>query len=192
MTEVRPVTDPDVSAEADTMDDRYGSAIADIRKQREEIQGKGHLDLLVPGYKGKLMVKYRDLTDKQHDELAKRFERAQQREDAEGEREAIADILIAHCDRIYVLDPATEQFIELEENGDPLKFERRLAALLGLPGERSREVVVDVFSPMKDGDSRRRCHPDAIAPHMEAIFAWRQGREEEINRRLLGESNASE
>lgn len=169
----------------DVGEERVGSAIAAIRKRREEIIGKGHIDLLVPGYEGNLKVRYRDLSDKEHDQLAKQFERAKHRDDMEGEREAIANLLIAHCDRIFVREPDTDEFMLLEENNDPLKFERRLAALLGLSAERAREVVLDVFSPRKD--ENRRCQPDAIAPHMEAIFAWRQGREDEINQALLGE-----
>lgn len=166
-------------------DSGYGSALAAIRKRREEIiKEGGHLDLLVPGYQGNLKVRYRDLSDPEHDELAKRFERARNRDDTAGERESGADILIKHCERIYVREPGAEKFEVLEESGDPFRFDKRLAPLLGLESETAREVVLDVFSP---SEGPRRRHPDAIAPHIEAIFAWRQGREEEIDKRLLGE-----
>lgn len=168
-----------------SVEDNYGSALAAIRKRRDEIiKEGGHLDLLVPGYEGNLKVRYRDLSDAEHDELAKRFERARKRDDTAGERESGADILIKHCERIYVREPGADEFVELEENGDPFRFDKRLAPLLGLGSETAREVVLDVFSP---SNGPRRRHPDAIAPHIEAIFAWRQGREEEIDKRLLGE-----
>jgi hypothetical protein len=166
-------------------EERFGGALAAIRQRRDQIiREGGHLDLLVPGYQGNLKVRYRDLSDTEHDEMAKRFERARNRDDTQGERESGADILIKHCERIYVREPGAEEFQELEENGDPFRFDKRLGALLGLGSETAREVVLDVFSPSQ---GPRRRHPDAIAPHIEAIFAWRQGREEEIDRRLLGE-----
>ena|SRR4249920_2725535 len=169
----------------DASTERYGGAIAAIRRRREDIiREGGHLNLLVPSYDGNLKIRYRDLSDAEHDELAKRFERAKSREDAKGQRESGADMLIKHCERIFVRDSSEDEFQVLEENGDPFRFDKRLAPLLGLESESAREVVLDLFSP---SDGTRRRHPDAIAPHIEAIFSWRQGREEEIDRRLLGE-----
>lgn len=163
----------------------FGSALAAIKRRREEIITKGgHLDLLVPDYEGNLKVRYRDLSDVEHDEMAKRFQSARRRDDTQGERESGADILIKHCERIFVREPGQEKFVELEEDGDPFRFDKRLGNLLGLAGESAREVVLDVFSP---SDGTRRRNPDAIAPHIESIFAWRQGRADEIDRSLLGE-----
>lgn len=167
--------------------ERRDSAIAAIRKRREEIIDKGTLDLLVPNYDGNLKVRYRDLNDKEHDALANKLERAKTQGDPEAEREAIAGILVAHCDRIYVREPESESWLVLEDDDGPLRFERRLVAILGLEGtlQKAKEVVLEVFSPKKD--ENLRCQPDAIAPHMNAIFAWRQGRVNEINGALLGE-----
>lgn len=177
------MTEPETTTSAN--EPAFGSALAAIRNRREEIITKGgHLDLLVPDYEGNLKVRYRDLSDAEHDEMAKRFQKARRRDDTQGERESGADILIKHCERIFVREPDQEEFVELEEGGDPFRFDKRLGSLLGLPGETAREVVLDVFSP---SDGRRRRNPDAIAPHIEAIFAWRQGRSEEIDRSLLGE-----
>jgi hypothetical protein len=171
-------------AAADEGNEGFVGALDAIRHRRNEIIGKGTLELLVPEYKGTLKVRYRDLTDPQHEEAAKRFRRAQQREDIEGERESMADVLIAHCDRIYVRESEDAPYQELEQNGDPLKFESRLAKLLDLDAETARLVVLDVFSP-KEGNRRRQ--PDAVALHVNAIFAWREGRQGDISETLLGE-----
>ena len=167
--------------------ERLDSALAAVRERRDAIRGKGYIDLLVPGYKGDLKVRYQDLNDKQHDQLAERYRRASERDDAEGEREAIANILIAHCERIFVREPGAEDWLLLQNENGPIRFDRYLAEALGLGADKSVEVVLEVFSPQKEGEKERRCQPDAIAPHMEAIFAWRQGQEDRINAALVGE-----
>ncbi|HVQ60377.1 MAG TPA: hypothetical protein VMS60_15865 [Solirubrobacterales bacterium] len=175
------------SDSTDPAEERVGSAIAAIRKRRDEIRGKGFLDLLVPGYKGNLKVRYKDLNDKEHDQLAKRYQRANERDDVEGEREAISNILIAHCERIFVRESGVEEWLLLEKGNGPLRFDRQLAEVLELAAETAVETVLEVFSPKKEGEENKRCQPDAIAPHMEAIFAWRQGQEDRISDALLGE-----
>jgi hypothetical protein len=167
--------------------ERLDSAVAAVRKRRDQIRAKGYKDLLVPNYEGNLKIRYQDLNDKQHDQLAERYRRASERDDAEGEREAIANILIAHCERIFVREPGEEEWLLLENEHGPLRFDRYLAEALGLDAATAVEVVLEVFSPKKEGDKERRCQPDAIAPHMEAIFAWRQGQEDRISSSLLGE-----
>jgi hypothetical protein len=161
-----------------------GGAMETIRHKRNKIIAKDHLELLVPGYEGTLKVKYRALSDGQHDEAAKRVRRAEEREDVEGRRESMADVLILHCDRIYVRESDDAPFQELEQHGEPLKFESRLASLLDVGVDTARAVVLEVFSPKEDG---RRRQPDAIALHVNAIFSWREGRENEIDEALLGE-----
>jgi hypothetical protein len=116
--------------------------------------------------------------------LAERVDDADEREDTEAKREGIADVLIAHCKEVLVRDPASREDIPIADEGGPMTFGKPLAAAMHLDAETARGVVLEIFSP-KD-ENGVRSHPDAIAPHMEAIFAWRQGREDEISKDLLG------
>jgi hypothetical protein len=164
-------------------------ALSKIRQRRAEIiKEGGNLELLVPDYDDNLKISYRDLSDAEHDKFAKRLERARNNDDTKAERDSGADILIQHCDRIYVREDEDSPWLLLEDQkAGPLRFGKRTAELLGLAANTARETVLDVFSPpAEDGTIRR--NPDAIVPHINAIFAWRQGRQEDIDRALLGES----
>jgi len=177
-TEGKPVT---TTAQAPA----WAAGLEEVREQRDKIKGKKTLPLLVPGYKGKMRIVYKDLTDAQHEELAERVDDAEERKDTEGMREGIADILIAHCKEVQVRIPGTGEFEAIADKGGPMTFGRPLAEAMRLDADTARGVVLEIFSP-KDEETGVRSQPDAIAPHMEAIFAWRQGREDEISRDLLG------
>jgi hypothetical protein len=179
MTAVEPQT-PQTNPEP-----AFSGALAAVKRRRKEIiELEGHLDLLVPAYEGTLKVRYRDLSDPEHDELAKKFEQARRVDTKKADREQGADILIKHCERIYVREGDGDWQL-LEENNDPYRFDKRLGGLLELESNTAREVVLDVFSPVDDKGKRR--HPDAIGQHVESIFAWRAGRRDDIDRQLLGE-----
>jgi hypothetical protein len=168
--------------------EQLDGAIAAIKKRRQEIISKGgNLELLVPGYDGNLKVSYRDLSDAEHDQLAKKLEKARNNEDTAAERDTGADILIKHADKIYVRETDESPWLLLEDKNGPFRFERRLGDVLGLDAKTARETVLDVFSPPADDGTKRR-NPDSIVPHINAIFAWRQGRQDDIDRALLGES----
>lgn len=179
--------EPD-APEADTGTPALEGALGAIRARRAEIIKKGgNLELLVPDYDDNLKIEYRDLSDAEHDQLAKKLEKARNNEDTKAERDTGADILIKHCERIWVREDDESPWLVLEDGNGPLRFSRPLAELLGLESKSARETVLDVFSPAADDGTRRR-NPDSIVPHINAIFAWRQGRQDDIDRALLGES----
>jgi hypothetical protein len=173
------------AVEAGTGTPEYAAGLEAVREQRDKIKGKKVLELLVPGYKGKMRVVYKDLTDAQHEKLAERVDDAEERNDTEGFREGIADVLIAHCREVQVRLPSTGEFVPIADKGGPMTFGKPLAEAMHLDADTARGVVLEIFSP-KDEETGVRTQPDAIAPHMQAIFAWRQGREEEISKDLLG------
>lgn len=166
---------------------KLGAALDGIRKQRSAMIGKDYLDLLVPGYEGNLKIRYRNLSDEEHDQLTKAVERANEKEDTAGERRATANVLVKHHDMIFVRESGDEEFILLEEGDGPIRFGREIVRVLGLSDtvDTATMAVIETFSPIDE--KGRRTQPDAMATHMQAIVAWRQGRMEDINKAVLGE-----
>ncbi len=176
---------------------RYGGALAGIAKRHEEIRGEKTLSLQVPGYEGKMQVRYRLLPEAEMDRLADRID-----ENTRGATgmsvslETEADMLVAMCDRIEVRDPADEsaKWQVLEDEAGPVRFEGRFATILPqagakVGGARAKEIVLDFFSPREDPENPTspRTQPQAIEAHTNALVLWHRGQKESISRRLLGE-----
>ncbi len=174
----------------------FGSAIAGIAKQHEEIRSEKSISLQVPGYEGKMKVEYRLLPEPEMDRLANRIE-----ESTRGKvgmsvaLEAEAQMLVDMCDKIYVRDPEVgDEWEVLEDNAGPVRFEARFAEILSKAGvvvrdTRAREVVLDFFSPRADkaNPTSPRTQPQAVEAHTNALILWHRGQRESIAQRLLGE-----
>lgn len=171
------ITEGGHSADAPVLDEPTGlPSIRDrIRAEREAIAAEKTLDLLVPGYKGQLAIRYRSVSDRELDAFIKQIQK-----DGEAGIRANYDLLIECCETVLVrvqedgdLEPLTD-----DQDG-PIRFDIRLAEFLGFEAASARETVVGVFSP--DGSQ-------ALAPfeHTVAVISWLQGKSEEVDPALLG------
>jgi hypothetical protein len=164
--------------------DRYGGALGRIRAQRKAIAGKEHLVLRVPDYDD-LQIRYRLMSERATEEIQKKIEAAQRSGTAKKNIDAVADFIIAACDAIMVrVGDGFEVLVD--ENDQKVRFDNRLAEVLGI-GEvdEARKIVLETFSP--EGEDGLRRNPDAMIDQVEAVIAWRKGREYEIDSALLGE-----
>lgn len=182
---------------AQAKEPRYGGALAGIARRHEKIRSEKHLDLFVPGFEGRMKVRYRLRSEAEMERLARRVEDVQHG-DARGQAavlEVTADVLVGLCDQIFVRSPEGDSDWEvLEDENGPVRFESRFAAILRETGlevddRRAREVVLDFFSPREDPSNpdSPRLQPGAVESHVEAINAWRDGEKDKISASLLGE-----
>jgi hypothetical protein len=151
----------------------FASIRDQIRAEREAIASEKTLDLLVPGYSGLLAVRYRSISDRELEQYIKR---------AQGEQSigANLDLLIQTCETILYRESDEQEFTPaLDENGDRIRFDIRLAEMLGIDAKTARETVAGFFSP--DG-----AQPLAVAQHIGAVADWLQGKSSEIDPALLG------
>jgi hypothetical protein len=152
----------------------FASIRDQIRAEREAIASEKTLDLLVPGYSDLLAVRYRSISDRELEQYIKR---------AQGEQQSIGanlDLLIQTCETILYRESDEQDFTPaLDENGDKIRFDIRLAEMLGIDANTARETVSGFFSP--DG-----AQPLAVAQHIGAVADWLQGKSSEIDPALLG------
>lgn len=192
MPDPQAIPEPEESAEP-----RYGGALAGIARRHEKIRSEKHLDLQVPGFEGRIKVRYRLRPEAEMERLARKIEDVQRGEDSGplALLYANADVLVALCDRIFVRDPDGDgDWESLEDKDGPVRFEARFAAIMAETGlkiddRRAREVVLDFFSPLEDPDNPAspRQQPGATESHVSAITSWQDGEKERIPARLLGE-----
>lgn len=154
-----------------------GSVLAEVRRRRNEIAKQKTITLLVPGYEGRLAVKYGAIP---LEEWEKTMDRAQRSNDPA----AGADALIKTCESILVRNEAGDLVPIGEEAGlenaedAPVCFDTRLAEILGFEAEKAREIVMALFSP----DDAQLL---AIASHIESLALWLRGTIEKIDTDLL-------
>jgi hypothetical protein len=131
-----------------------GTVAGYLRAKREEIvqRGPAELELDVPGYDGALVVTYR-YPDGGSDQVVDAVTRAQNSKERDALVRANADVLVACCYDIRARVPGGElEPIDTDPTGDRSRFNKRLAALLGIdvPEEvrhPARFVCQNVFSP---------------------------------------------
>lgn len=155
------------------------SVIDAVKARRRELGESKTLTLAIPGYDGRLAVRYHTLSG----EVFNRLVGARALRGGQIPEHVNADILIQACDAVLVEDGGTLKPIGdvagIETAADdPVKFDSRLAEILELEADTAREVVHEVFSPK----GRR----DLTYPgHAAALVSWMQGNEEEIDQSLL-------
>ncbi len=162
--------------------ERFGGTLGRLREQRESIRSEETLDLRVPGYDD-LQVRYKLMSEKATEEVAKKIEAAQRSGSGRKNLDAVADFLIAACDSVLVRDGDGFECL-VDDSGVPVRFDATLAEALGFESETARDIVLETFSPKGDDGLRR--HPDSMIDQFMAIASWRRGRAYEIDRDLLG------
>ncbi len=173
--------------------DPLGNALDGIEDRYEEILNQSTLALFIPGWEDKIRARYQLLPEAQMDRLAQR-RRDSKLEGIAGEWEVEAQTLVDLCSAIEVRVPESTDYIVLEDEHGPVRFERRLAEILARRGlnlstTRAVETVIDFFCPRsKKGDpTSPRLMPNAMDRHVSAILQWYRGERDKIDRSLLGE-----
>lgn len=131
-----------------------GTVAGFLRAKRAEItqQGPSEIDLVVPGYEGALVVTYR-YPEGGSDQIINAVNRAQSSKEHEALAHANADVLVACCHDIRARLPGGElESIDPEPAADRVRFDRRLAELLGIDVPETvrhpaRFICRNVFSP---------------------------------------------
>jgi hypothetical protein len=173
--------------------DPLGNALEGIGDHYAELLDQSTLALFIPGWEDKIRAVYQLLPEAQMDALAKR-RRDRKVDGIAGEWEIEAQTLVDLCSAIEVRVPESTDYIVLEDEDGPVRFERRLADILAKKGiklstTRAVETVIDFFSPRirKDDPSSPRLMPNAMDRHVSAILHWYRGERGKIDRTLLGE-----
>lgn len=113
------------------------SALAWLRGRHEALQAERHLDLAVPGYEGRLIVRCRPVPWA----TIARVQTLMSGKDDEGRGllNAQADVLIASCIDV-LLDGAS-----IDAGGAPRRFDPELADMLGADTKSARALVFWIF-----------------------------------------------
>lgn len=155
-----------------------------LRERWEGIAKAETIDLPIPQVDpGLLQVRYHALSSEDLDKLGKKIARSQQT----GSKAAVAfcaDFLIRSCRAILVPISGDEEApmdVLVDDEGDPIVFDTRLARFLGFEDEvnSAREVVYTLFSKAPQPDV-------AIATQTEKLSNWMRGVQVDTSETLLG------
>jgi hypothetical protein len=145
-----------------------------LRARHEVIAADRHLDLDVPGYQGRLVVRYGavpwSVVSKAQDLIAKPGR------DGEGSLLAQVDFLVAACREVLVRDAAGE-LAPIDPSGETRRFDPELATLLGAGTNNARALVRWIFA-----------NDPAVAVQAGEVMSWSIDTDADVSDDLLGES----
>lgn len=145
-----------------------------LRARHAAIAADRHLDLDVPGYQGRLVVRYGRVpwvAIAHAQELI-----AKPGRDGEGSLLAQADFLIAACREILVRDDAGE-LAPIDPSGAPRRFDAELGVLFETDATTARAVIRYVFA-----------NDPALAVQAGEVMEWTIRNEDDVADEFLGES----
>lgn len=150
-----------------------GSHLDWLRARRTALTGDRTTDMDVPGYHGRLVVRYAPVPWK----VVAKMQALTDRPDPDGARllNANCDVLIAACREVLYRDDDGE-LASVDPTGDTRGFDPRLAELLGIEADTAREVVRGVFPSYT-----------ALAIQAGEVFDWTQTADEEADDVIVGE-----
>lgn len=125
-----------------------GSLMASLRAKRDAIEANQHktLDLDIPGYDGLLVASYRRV---KWEVVSAISDWINESEDPRADLLGAADLLIACCDQM--LTRKDDKLVPLHEapgmdlEGQPVRYEPRLADAFGYEQSSAREIVLGLF-----------------------------------------------
>lgn len=145
-----------------------------LRSRHAALTADRFLDAEVPGYQGRLIVRYGRVPwsaiAKAQDLLSKPGR------DGQGTLLAQVDFLIAACREVFVVDEAGE-LKPVDPSGEPRKFDSKLADLFGSEANTARDVVRYVFA-----------NDPAIAVQAGEVLEWTVQTDEDVTDEFVGES----
>lgn len=148
-----------------------------LRARRDELKKKDTLTLVVPGYEEELAVRYRAVPGKEMEKFSKKLRKT------EAGMKTAEEIIVRCCETIMARpeeDADLEPLTGDKGDDDFVKFDVRLADFLGFDAKSVHEVIKGTFSP----DDNR---PLAAFGHAHALMSWMEGKEEQVDKNLLGE-----
>lgn len=145
-----------------------GSLIDLIREEQKEIEQVEDVYIRVTGYeKSGLAVRYRlPNGGTELDKIARKVERETKDRWQRNVMVAI-DTMILLCEGLYVMPPGVDEWVELdpEEVGYPMRFDNRLAKMIGMDETaKTRQIVIKLFGG--------KGHEFAIINHSEKLNRW--------------------
>lgn len=141
-----------------------------LRQVRESFRGDQHIDLPVPGYQGLLVARYAPVEYEVLRRIGERAER--QRHNPEAELIAACDTLAHACQGLFYRDDAGN-LEAVKHQGDPVRFDLGLAAVLDIKAETVREVIRSTFPD-----------PLSIVSQYTAFSRWQTERDGEADDEL--------
>lgn len=147
-----------------------GSLLARIRERRDALAQDERLDLPIPSWGGDLVATYRVMERRQVEKLAGRAK------SKAGASDADTDFLIRACAGVQYRDESGD-LVPLVDDGGPVRFDSRLAALLGVEADTARDLVRYLF----------RDNAIAIGTHTARVVEWMTDTSAEVDGSLLGE-----
>jgi len=145
-----------------------------LRARHEAISAEHFLDLDVPGYQGRLVVRYGRVSwrtiSRAQDLLAKPGR------DGEGALLANVDFLVDACREVFVRHEGKLE--PIDPSGEPRRFDPELAQLLGSETTSARETVRWLFA-----------NDPAVAVQAGEVMQWSVRAGEEDTDEMMGESD---
>lgn len=112
-----------------------------LRERHEAITAERHLDREVPGYDGRLVLRFEPVPWR----LTGRLQKLLSADDPDGRALLLAnaDMLIAACKEVLVR--VGDQLVSVDPSGEPVRIEPRLAELLKLDTRSARDTLLWLF-----------------------------------------------
>jgi hypothetical protein len=138
------------------------------RKMGEE---RPPLELAIPGYNDELVARYRVLDYDEMERLQRRGGKMAQAQDREAQLKVTMDSIAAACVGMFVrqedgaLKPMNECPSDLDLGDEPIRYDERLAKVLGIDSQGKVRVLIREMFPTEL----------SIIGHLERIDAWMSG-----------------
>ena len=117
-----------------------------LREERARLGGDKHLDVIIPGWRGKIGLRLGPIPAKVLHTIVERSNRTKSQEK---ESEMMADTLIAACQAVVARVSEQDEFEVIEDDeGNPVQVDASLVEMIGLdiPRPSSRAVLYALFA----------------------------------------------
>jgi hypothetical protein len=154
------------------------SIISDLRRRQQEVHRERHIDKEIPGYGGQMFARYRLFTFAELSALVPRRGRGEQ---SEQNLRINVDLLAKACEEILVRKDGELIPLAQEAQFDaPVRYDARLAELLGIDASKARDVVLKTFGADL-----------VLSAHADDLVEWMRNASDEADEDFLGESRGS-
>ena len=160
------------------------SALGEVRRRRDELLAKrAALTLPLPTWSGELAARYRVLHERDAALIAHTLNATNGRsEESVGDVPLFLRILADACTGVLVRNGDGELH-PVERDGDPVRFDKRLAEAMGFEAASSPDVVRALFS-----DEHGELVVGALTTHVRTVTEWMNDPTRSVEGELLGES----
>lgn len=146
-----------------------------LKKRREAIAKPRFTTIPIPGYGGYLLAKYRVVPWEAVSKIAQRAEKAE--DDPRTMLNSQIDLMVISCEGLYTRNGKGEHEALLDDAGQIVRYDKRLADNMGFEAGSAREVVIGLF-----------IEEFMISVHHTKLLEWMQGESVEVDEEFVGES----